>query len=87
MIVCSCNVLSDRDVRSTLAAAETPRKTSQVYDVSDVSATWILICSIMRTIYNYRRINEFPKKTCESFCRTTTSIRIHRITFRNPSRA
>jgi bacterioferritin-associated ferredoxin len=32
MIVCSCNVLSDHDVRATLAAGEAaPRTTGQVY--------------------------------------------------------
>ena len=30
MIVCSCNVLSDHDVR-TVAAEQTPRTTGQVY--------------------------------------------------------
>ena len=30
MIVCSCNVLSDQDVRSTVET-RTPRSTSQVY--------------------------------------------------------
>jgi bacterioferritin-associated ferredoxin len=30
MIVCSCNVLSDHDVR-TVAAAQSPRTTGQVY--------------------------------------------------------
>ena len=38
MIVCSCNVLSDRDVRSTLTATATPRKTSQVYGCLGCSA-------------------------------------------------
>ncbi len=37
-------------------------RTSQVYDVSDTGDTWNLVCSIMQTIYNYRKINEFPKK-------------------------
>ena len=33
MIVCSCNVLTDHDVRATLSASEaTPRTTGQVYD-------------------------------------------------------
>jgi bacterioferritin-associated ferredoxin len=33
MIVCSCNVLTDHDVRATLSAAEAaPRTTGQVYD-------------------------------------------------------
>jgi bacterioferritin-associated ferredoxin len=30
MIVCSCNVLSDRDVRAALGAGEAPRTASQV---------------------------------------------------------
>jgi bacterioferritin-associated ferredoxin len=39
MIVCSCNVLSDEDVRSTLVAAErTPRTTCQVYHCLGCSA-------------------------------------------------
>lgn len=43
---------------------------SQMYDLSDVTATWNEICSIMATIYNYRAIGEFPKRKgplC-SFC-------------------
>ncbi len=33
MIVCSCNVLTDHDVRATLSASEAaPRTTGQVYD-------------------------------------------------------
>lgn len=33
MIVCSCNVLSDHDVRNAVsAAADLPRNTKQVYD-------------------------------------------------------
>ncbi|MCC6888310.1 MAG: (2Fe-2S)-binding protein [Hyphomicrobiales bacterium] len=31
MIVCSCNLLSDQDVRSVLGGVESPRTTSQVY--------------------------------------------------------
>jgi bacterioferritin-associated ferredoxin len=31
MIVCSCNVLSDQDVRTALNAERTPRTTGQVY--------------------------------------------------------
>jgi bacterioferritin-associated ferredoxin len=37
MIVCSCNVLSDRDVRSAVAAAA-PRSTGQVYGCLGCSA-------------------------------------------------
>jgi bacterioferritin-associated ferredoxin len=39
MIVCSCNVLSDHDVRSTLASGErAPRTTCQVYHCLGCSA-------------------------------------------------
>ena len=39
MIVCSCNVLSDKDVRSTLVTAEAaPRTTGQVYRCLGCSA-------------------------------------------------
>jgi bacterioferritin-associated ferredoxin len=31
MIVCSCNVLSDHDVRAALAGKEKPRTTNEVY--------------------------------------------------------
>ena len=31
MIVCSCNVLSDHDVRAAIGAEQTPRTTGQVY--------------------------------------------------------
>src|SRR5256885_9464208 len=37
MIVCSCNVLSDHDVRTAVITAETPR-TSQVYGCLGCSA-------------------------------------------------
>ena len=37
MIVCSCNVLSDKDVRSAVRA-EAPRSTSQVYGCLGCSA-------------------------------------------------
>jgi bacterioferritin-associated ferredoxin len=32
MIVCSCNVLTDQDVRSTLSGADAARTTGQVFD-------------------------------------------------------
>jgi bacterioferritin-associated ferredoxin len=39
MIVCSCNVFSDQDVRATLAAPEgAPRTTCQVYHCLGCSA-------------------------------------------------
>ncbi len=39
MIVCSCNVLSDHDVRSAVSAAEDlPRSAKQIYDCLGCSA-------------------------------------------------
>jgi len=38
MIVCSCNVLSDQDVRSACQADERPRTTGQVYGCLGCSA-------------------------------------------------
>ena len=38
MIVCSCNVISDSDVRTAVAAPVTPRSTGQVYGCLGCSA-------------------------------------------------
>ena len=38
MIVCSCNVLSDQDVRSACQADERPKSTGQVYGCLGCSA-------------------------------------------------
>jgi bacterioferritin-associated ferredoxin len=38
MIVCSCNVLTDHDVRTVLTAPQTPRTTGQVYGCLGCSA-------------------------------------------------
>jgi bacterioferritin-associated ferredoxin len=38
MIVCSCNVLTDHDVRSTLKTEQTPRTAGQVYGCLGCSA-------------------------------------------------
>jgi bacterioferritin-associated ferredoxin len=38
MIVCSCNVLTDQDVRSACQAEERPRSTGQVYGCLGCSA-------------------------------------------------
>jgi bacterioferritin-associated ferredoxin len=38
MIVCSCNVLSDKDVRSACQAPQRPRTTGQVYGCLGCSA-------------------------------------------------
>jgi len=36
---------------------------SKLYDLSDTAKTWREICSIMNTVYNYRKLGEYPKKT------------------------
>lgn len=36
---------------------------SKPYDVSDTAATWREIGSIMQTVYNYRKLSEYPKRT------------------------
>jgi bacterioferritin-associated ferredoxin len=38
MIVCSCNVLSDKDIRTACCGAERPRSTGQVYGCLGCSA-------------------------------------------------
>jgi bacterioferritin-associated ferredoxin len=38
MIVCSCNVLSDHDVRTAVSAEAPPRSTGQVYSCLGCSA-------------------------------------------------
>jgi bacterioferritin-associated ferredoxin len=38
MIVCSCNVLSDHDVRTVVAAPDSPRTAGQVYGCLGCSA-------------------------------------------------
>ena len=37
-------------------------RVSKLYDLSDTRKTWNEVCSIMRTILNYRRVGEYPKK-------------------------
>lgn len=38
-------------------------RAGQLHDLSDVGATWAKVCSIMQTIYSYRAIAEYPKRT------------------------
>ncbi len=54
----------------------------QLYDLSDVGKTWNKVCSIMQTIYNYRKIAEFPKRQsplcswCQRFdCESNSNLR------------
>jgi len=53
MIVCSCNVLSDHDVRATLkAAAAAPRTAGQVYHCLGCSAQCGRCARTIRRIMN-----------------------------------
>jgi bacterioferritin-associated ferredoxin len=63
MIVCSCNVFSDQDVRATLAASEkAPRTTCQVYHCLGCSAQ----CG--RCARTIRRIMDEALVAAESPC-------------------
>jgi bacterioferritin-associated ferredoxin len=62
MIVCSCNVFTDEDVRSTLTAAETPRTTGQVYGCLGCSAQ----CG--RCARTIKRIMSEALAACPSDC-------------------
>jgi bacterioferritin-associated ferredoxin len=52
MIVCSCNVLSDRDVRETLTRDAAPRTTCQVYRCLGCSAQCGRCARTIRRIMN-----------------------------------
>jgi len=52
MIVCSCNVLTDHDVRSTLAGEERARTTGEVYDCLGCSAQCGRCARTIRRIMN-----------------------------------
>ncbi|MGA7788173.1 MAG: (2Fe-2S)-binding protein [Xanthobacteraceae bacterium] len=53
MIVCSCNVFTDQDVRATLSAGETaPRTTGQVYHCLGCSAQCGRCARTIRRIMN-----------------------------------
>jgi bacterioferritin-associated ferredoxin len=63
MIVCSCNVLTDHDVRSTLSdSADAPRTTGQVYQCLGCSAQ----CG--RCARTIRRIMNEALDTAETTC-------------------
>jgi bacterioferritin-associated ferredoxin len=52
MIVCSCNVLSDQDVRTALDHADTPRTAGQVYGCLGCSAQCGRCATTIRRIMN-----------------------------------
>jgi bacterioferritin-associated ferredoxin len=62
MIVCSCNVLTDQDVRTALGAEQTPRTTGQVYGCLGCSAQ----CG--RCARTIRRIMDEALDSCAVAC-------------------
>jgi bacterioferritin-associated ferredoxin len=52
MIVCSCNVLTDHDVRTAVAAGRPPRATGQVYGCLGCSAQCGRCARTIRRIMN-----------------------------------
>jgi bacterioferritin-associated ferredoxin len=62
MIVCSCNVLSDHDVRTAVKAKARPRSTGQVYGCLGCSAQ----CG--RCARTIRRIMDEAQGAAEAAC-------------------
>jgi bacterioferritin-associated ferredoxin len=70
MIVCSCNVFTDHDVRATLSTgSEIPRTTGQVYNCLGCSAQ----CG--RCARTIRRIMDEALTTAPACCQTSQSSR------------
>ena len=67
MIVCSCNVLTDHDVRTAVTAAESPRTTGQVYGCLGCSAQ----CG--RCARTIRRIMDEALAVCGPGCQCCPS--------------
>jgi bacterioferritin-associated ferredoxin len=68
MIVCSCNVLTDHDVRSTLSDSEgAPRTTGQVYQCLGCSAQCGRCARTIRRIMN-EALGVAELDTAETVC-------------------
>jgi bacterioferritin-associated ferredoxin len=72
MIVCSCNVISDSDVRTAVAAPVTPRSTGQVYGCLGCSAQ----CG--RCARTIRRIMDEALAACGQGCKCCPDGKHHR---------
>ncbi len=69
MIVCSCNVLTDRDVRSAMSGTdELPRTAHQVYGC--------LGCRVEcgRCVATIRKIMNIPQESCDRGCDSILSL-------------
>ena len=55
MIICSCNVLSDHDVRAAVQSEEPPRSTAQIYDCLGCSPQCGRCARTLRRIANDAR--------------------------------
>ena len=70
MIVCSCNVFTDHDVRATLKASEAvPRTTGQVYHCLGCSAQCGRCARTIRRIMNEALAGAETANTATSCCR------------------
>ena len=65
MMVCSCNVLSDNDVRSALGAGQ-PRTTGQVYGCLGCSAQCGRCARTIRRIMDEALAGSAGAKCCQS---------------------
>ena len=64
MIVCSCNVLSDQDVRSACQAEERPKSTGQVYGCLGCSAQCGRCARTIRRIMDEALATAAPAACC-----------------------
>jgi bacterioferritin-associated ferredoxin len=69
MVVCSCNVLSDHDVRSAVAAERT-RSTSQVYGCLGCSAQCGRCARTIRRIMD-EALGRVCTASCNAFARSS----------------
>jgi len=70
MIVCSCNVLTDHDVRATLSANEAPRTTGEVYDCLGCSPQCGRCARTIRRIMN-EALGAAGPGCCQDACQDT----------------
>jgi bacterioferritin-associated ferredoxin len=74
MIVCSCNVFTDQDVRATMTAGQdTPRTTGQVYHCLGCSAQCGRCARTIRRIMDEALMNEALACADPACCRTSSS--------------
>jgi bacterioferritin-associated ferredoxin len=74
MIVCSCNVFTDQDVRATMTVGQdAPRTTGQVYHCLGCSAQCGRCARTIRRIMDEALMNEALACADPACCRTSSS--------------